>query len=154
MDNNNDYTKIIKNNKQPCRFGHACIKSHCNENKSHPDNWDICNICNIQSIYYNNKSKYAIDNNDIIKSMKFLRKSLIYAILSIIKKNPDGIDISYQQVYKELFGLSIDNIVNESRILFIIETVIQAIDNAGIYIIAEVMIQTINETKNQHINNV
>lgn len=148
MDNINNYTQNIKYNKQPCRFGNTCIKSHCNDFHSHPDIWDIGNICNLQSIYYNNKSKYYIDNNDIIKAMKFLRKSLIYAMLSIIKKNPDGINISYQQVYKELFGLNNDNIINESRILFIIETVFQAIDKAGIYIIAEVMIQTINETNN------
>jgi hypothetical protein len=99
------YDQFIKTKKIPCKFGTYCIKYNCNETKSHPDTWDINEVCLIQSMHYKYKSYYASIENDIDKSDKFYRKYLTYYMLSIKNKENNNNNISYQEVYNELFGI-------------------------------------------------
>ena len=132
----------IYTEQSPCKFDVKCSNPNCKKN--HQNTCKPSKVCIKKAEKYDIKSKNAASEGKYSKAIKLSRTSIIYIILSEIKKMPDGKNIKYKQIYEELFclnGIQYD----DDTVFTIIETIKHAINNIEFNEIINILIQVIKE---------
>jgi hypothetical protein len=125
-----------------CKCDVKCSNPDCKKN--HSDTWKPWDICIQKAVKYDIKSRTAANDGDTKRAIKWSRTSIIYIILSEIKKTPDGKNIRYKQIYEELFcSNSVKH--NDEKVVSTIETIKNAINNIAFTDIINILIQVIKE---------